>query len=333
MLQSIRLRLVVSILLFLKISLVNAGNLCAHWSAKITSVQGVVEIQRNTTSNWVPAKLNDSICTLDYIRTAPRSRVIIQIQDESHVKLHERTIMRFLSSVQKNRNGIFSQLLKLFSGEAFIRSRNPHDFDIETPIVNVMHRGTEFLVKVNQESTQVVVFDGVVEASNMLGTVSLSEGQSALTLKGQAPAIGPKIELRDAVQWTLYYPPVIDYKSISQYPSYSTLKPVLDRFHSNDLVGAFEQLDNVNEVERNANYQILYASLLLTVGQVEEAQQHLNQVPQEAQHNANILALNRSLLWLTMIKNKHSSWQNKHNKLIRKQLRQNCVVLCSPIVV
>ncbi len=284
------IRLVVLTLLFLQVSLVFADDSCDQWSAKITSMQGIVEIQRNTTLTWLPAKLNDSICILDILRTAPRSRVTIQIQEEGFVKLQERTIVRF-SSNQKNENGIFSQLLNLFSGEAFIRSRRPHEFGMGTPFVNVMHRGTEFLVKVNQESTQVIVFDGVVVASNKLGEVSLSKGQSALTMKGQAPVIGPRIELRDAVQWTLYYPPVIDYTAISQNASYMTLKPALDRFKSNDLVGAFEQLDKMSEVERNADYQILYASLLLTVGQVEEAQQHLNQVPQASQQNANVLVL------------------------------------------
>jgi tetratricopeptide (TPR) repeat protein len=198
------------------------------------------------------------------------------------------------SSNQENTQGIFSELLNLFNGEAYLRSRRPRELGIETPFVNAMHEGTEFLVKVNQDSTQVVVFDGVVVASNDLGKISISAGESALAEKGRAPVIGPRIELRDAVQWTLYYPPVIDYTSASQNPSYSTFKPVLDRFQSNDLVGAFEQLDQVSEVERNADYHILYTSLSLMVGQVEQAQQHLNQVSQQ---NGNVLAL-RSIIAL-----------------------------------
>ncbi len=283
-------------LVFVQVSSVYADDACSHWSAKVTSMQGVVEIRKHSTQGWIPAKLHDRLCANDSLRTATHSRATIHIQEETFMVLKERSTVSF-SSNQENEDDVFSQLLKLFNGEAYFRSRRPRELEIDTPFVNAMHEGTEFLVKVNQDSTQVVVFDGIVVASNALGQVSIAEGQSALTLKGQAPAIGPRIELRDAVQWTLYYPPVIDYTSTRQNPSYSALKPVFDRFQSNDLAGAFEYLDNVNETERNADYQIFYASLLLTVGQVEQAQQHLNLVQEKPQKNANILAL-RSIIAL-----------------------------------
>ena len=253
-------------------------------------MQGIVEIYKDSTQEWVPAELNDTLCANDSLRTASRSRATLHIQEETFVALKERSTVRF-SNDRQGEKDLFSKLLKLFSGEAYFRSRRPREIGIETPFVNAMHDGTEFLITVNQDSTQVVVFDGVVVTSNALGQIRVSEGQSAMTLKGQAPVFGARISLRDAVQWTLYYPPVIDYTTISQYPSYTILQPVLDRFQLNDLAGAFEQLDSVSEDERNADYQVLYASLLLTVGQVEEAQQHLNQVPQESQRNAKVLAL------------------------------------------
>ena len=283
-------------LVFLQVSSVYADDVCSYWTAKVTSMQGVVEIRKHTTLEWIPAKLNDRLCASDSLRTASHSRATIHIQEETFMVLNERSTVRF-SSNQENQNDVFSQLLNLFNGEAYFRSRRPRELGIETRFVNAMHEGTEFLVKVNQDSTQVVVFDGVVVASNLLGQVSVAEGQSALTFEGQAPVIGPRIELRDAVQWTLYYPPVIDYTTVRQNPSYSTLKPVLDRFLNNDLAGAFEQLENVSEVEHNADYQILYASLLLTVGQVEQAELHLNQVQLESQKKANVLAL-RSIIAL-----------------------------------
>ncbi len=276
--------------LFFIVYSVAAVEPCVHWAARITSMQGVVEIRKHSAEQWVPAQLNANLCASDSVRTAARSRATLQVQEETYVELNERSSVRF-SRDQQGEKGLFSQILNLFNGEAYFRSRHPRELGIETPFVNAMHDGTEFLVKVNQDSTQVVVFDGVVVASNALGQVRMSEGQSALTLKGQAPVIGPRIKLRDAVQWTLYYPPVIDYTSSSQNPSNSILKPALDRFQNNDLAGALDYLDNLNETERNSDYQILYTSLLLTVGQVEEAQQHLSQVPQDSQQNANLLAL------------------------------------------
>ncbi|MEE9423954.1 MAG: TonB-dependent receptor [Methylococcales bacterium] len=282
--------------LFFTVSSEAAGEPCDPWAAKITSMQGVVEIRKHSSQKWQLAKLNDSLCVSDSVRTASRSRATLLVQEETFVVLKERSTVRFSDDQQSEKN-LFSKVLNLFSGEAYFRSRRPRELGIETPFVNAMHDGTEFLVKVNQDSTQVVVFDGVVKVSNILGQVSVSVGQSAMTVKDQAPVLGPRIELRDAVQWTLYYPPVIDYTTASQNSSPSILKPVLDRFQNNDLAGAFEQLDSVGKAERNADYHILYASLLLTVGQVEQAQQSLNLAQQESQKNANVLAL-RSMIAL-----------------------------------
>lgn len=111
--------------------------------------------------------------------------------------------------------------------------------------------------------------------------------------------------MRNAVQWTLYYPPVIDYTIASRNSSYSKLKLVLDRFQLNDLAGAFNLLDTVDNTKRNANYHILYASLLLTVGQVEQARQHLNFVQRGSQQSANAVAL-RSIIALAMNDQTHA---------------------------
>ena len=252
-------------------------------------MQGVVEIRKSSTLEWIPARLDDSLCENDALRTAANSRATLQIQEETFMVLHERSTVRFTGNSHKS-NGVLSHLLNLFSGEAYFRSRRPRELGIETPFVNAMHEGTEFLVKVNVDSAQVVVFDGVVVASNPQGTIRVTEGQSALAKKGQAPVIGPRIQLRDAVQWTLYYPPVIDYAAYSKINSWQRFKPVLDGFLSNDLAGAIHLLDKFNQSQRNADYHILYASLLLTVGQVTKAQQQLKQV-QQSQQNTNVLAL------------------------------------------
>jgi Tfp pilus assembly protein PilF len=90
---------------------------------------------------------------------------------------------------------------------------------------------------------------------------------------------------------------VIDYSVATKNQSNSILKPALDRFQSNDLAGAIESLETVAESQRNADYQILYASLLLTVGQVEQASQHLDQAQQTSTQNANVVAL-RSIIAL-----------------------------------
>jgi Flp pilus assembly protein TadD len=73
------------------------------------------------------------------------------------------------------------------------------------------------------------------------------------------------------VQWALYYPPVIDFKSLPRTGLPPALQRVLDAYGRDDLAAALEALDRVPEVERTALFSHLQAGLLLTVGRVEEA--------------------------------------------------------------
>ena len=287
------LQRVVLVLVCVHAPLLVADDSCLRQAARITTIQGTVEIQRNNVLEWLQAKLNDSVCVGDSLRTGSRSRATLQVQKETFMQLNEHSSLRF-TDTEQSASTVFSQLMELFSGEAYLRSRRNRELGIGTPFVNVMHEGTEFLVKVNQTNTQVVVFDGLVVASNSLGKVKIAEGQSSTTEKNQAPVIGPRIKLRNAVQWTLYYPPVIDYTA----NRLTVLKPALDRLQTNDLVGTFELLDKISESEQNADYQTVYASLLLMVGHVEEAQKHLNQVQKSDKQYPNALAL-ESMIALT----------------------------------
>ncbi len=53
------------------------------------------------------------------------------------------------------------------------------------------------------------IFEGNVLAANEAGELNLTSGQSAVAEKGKAPVLRVVARPRDAVQWALYYPPVI----------------------------------------------------------------------------------------------------------------------------
>jgi hypothetical protein len=46
-------------------------------------------------------------------------------------------------------------------------------------------------------------------AENKAGSITLTDGQSAIAESGKAPVLHVVVRPRDAVQWALYYPPVI----------------------------------------------------------------------------------------------------------------------------
>jgi tetratricopeptide (TPR) repeat protein len=76
--------------------------------------------------------------------------------------------------------------------------------------VNAGVEGTEGLIRVGNDRTEITIFEGNVVAANDAGTLSLTGGESAVAIQGQAPAYRTIVKPRDAVQWALYYPPVMD---------------------------------------------------------------------------------------------------------------------------
>ncbi|MDB6034546.1 MAG: FecR protein, partial [Verrucomicrobiales bacterium] len=59
--------------------------------------------------------------------------------------------------------------------------------------------------------TVVTLFEGAVDLENPQGKLSLKSNQEAIVEPGQPPVLSPAldIQLKDAVQWRLYYPGVI----------------------------------------------------------------------------------------------------------------------------
>jgi tetratricopeptide (TPR) repeat protein len=183
-----------------------AGETCDEWVAKVVSVQGVVQTRKAGEAEWVPVNLNDTYCPGDIIRVLELSRAAVVLPNESTLRLDQNTTITFVEPEKEQ-----PLLLKLLSGAAHFLSRIPRALKVATPFVNGAVEGTEFLVRVAREQTFLSVFEGKVTASNEAGSLLLASGQSAVALKGQAPALHVVVRPRDAVQWALYYSPIIYY--------------------------------------------------------------------------------------------------------------------------
>src|SRR3989304_3752965 len=72
-------------------------------------------------------------------------------------------------------------------------------------------RGTELSlgVAVDGDETELSVLEGQVEAETDAGRLMLTGGQTAVGRRGTAPTLGVRVRPQDAVQWALYYVPVI----------------------------------------------------------------------------------------------------------------------------
>ena len=177
---------------------------CLQWVAKAVSVQGSVLAQRTGEEQPLPAKRNDTFCPGDKIRVEEGGRAVLLLSNETFLRLDQNTTIRFYEP-EKERNF----LLDLLDGAAYFISRTPKGFKCTTPYMNAGVEGTEFLLAVAGGRTLLSVFEGTVLAENALGALRLAGGQSAVAEEGKPPVVRIVARPRDAVHWTLYYPPIL----------------------------------------------------------------------------------------------------------------------------
>ena len=177
---------------------------CEQWVAKAVSVQGTIEFQGVGDSRWQTVKLNDTFCQGDKLRAQEKSRADVVLSNESVLRLSENTSIT-LEDVKAEG----TSTVELFKGAAHFFSRRPRSLDVRTPYGIAGVRGTEFFITVEANKTLLTVYDGEILASNQAGSVTLTSGQSAVAQAGKAPVLRVVVRPRDAVQWALYYPPVI----------------------------------------------------------------------------------------------------------------------------
>ena len=148
---------------------------------------------------------DDVFCAGDSIRVLGYSRASVALPGETANRLDENTTITFLPPAEQKRSW-----LEVLRGVLHIISRDPAAVGVQTPFANAGIEGTEFLVVVTDVEATITVFEGTVTLSNSAGEVSVGSGQRVSARMGQLPIAQAVVRPRDAVQWTLYYSPVLD---------------------------------------------------------------------------------------------------------------------------
>jgi tetratricopeptide (TPR) repeat protein len=266
-----------------------ASDKCEPQVARIVSVQGRVEAQKAGEVQWQPAKLNDTYCSGDTIRVQEQSRAALVLINETILRLDQNTTATFPEPEEKE-----ISLLDLLRGAIHFFSRVPRTLKVNTPFVNAAVEGTEFLVETKEDQATLVVFEGEVVASNEQGRLILRSGESAVATAGEAPKPRVVVRPRDAVQWALYYPPIIDYRpaDFAEAGWQGMVRQSIEAYRQGDLAGAFASIREAPEDEINDPRLFVYrAALLLTVGRVEEATTDINNALNLAPEDGHALAL------------------------------------------
>jgi tetratricopeptide (TPR) repeat protein len=267
------------VLVFLTLSNdLRAAPECRSEIAKVVSIQGQVEIQHAGANDWQAAREDDIFCPGDKVRTAKWSRSTLVLNNQAIVTLDQNTTLIFPETELKREKASSPWLLNLLQGASFFRSRETQRLNIQTPFINAVHEGTEFLVSVSRQKTEISVFDGLVSGISNNGNIQITKGYKGIAAADRPPQLEAlKISPEDAVQWSLFYPPLLDNHGLQLlYPE--TSPGIVQAYEQGKIHQALALLAAIPPPQRNSRHFIIQAGLLLSVGRVDEAQTALLQV-------------------------------------------------------
>ena len=250
-------------------SLLQAQQSCPNPVALFQSVQNNVQLISISTPPRVAVRQVE-VCAGDVIRVGDNSRaVIVILASNTPLAIDQNTEFVVGPTAQAGcePTNPSSTILRLLRGALFYISRFQRLTMICTPFVNASIEGTEFVIRVGADRTEVAVFEGLVRAANEFGDLFIRPGQQAVAVRGQAPQLQVFVpSRRDAVQWALYYEPILPADSL-------------------------DQLAQVPQGSRDAVFYVRRAALLIAAGQLVPARSDLDEAFRLDQSNSDVHAL------------------------------------------
>jgi tetratricopeptide (TPR) repeat protein len=269
---------------------VQAQDRCEEPAGRFASIDGEVDVQRGGVY-WRTALQDQPLCEGDTIRVGDRSRVAIQLINNAVLRIDQNTSIRLVNISAKTDERSW---LDLVSGALQSFSRQPWLLRVTTPHLKGDIDGTEFYVQADDDRSLLIVLEGRVLVSNDKGRLALASGQAATAEAEKAPVYRIVVRPRDAVQWALYYPPVL-YLRPNEFPPgqgwEGMVRQSIELYLRGDRQQAFEGIATVPETVRDPRFFVYRASLLLAVGRVDEADADIKRALKLAPKDGNALAL------------------------------------------
>ncbi len=242
----------------------------------LLTVEGKVEIARAGSTQWSPGRTNLLLSMGDRLRTGVRSRATVRLSNLTVLRVNELTTFQIQPPTAPGKHS----LLDLRSGSVYFLSRErPTEMEFRTPLASGAIRGTEFHLAVAENGRSVVtLIDGEIALSNAQGPLDLTSGEQAIVEPGKAPAKTAVIETINIIQWCLYYPAVLDLGELELTAAEKeTLAASLEAYRAGDLLQALANYPE-NRAPASDAERVYLAELLLSVGQVEQAEAQLRQL-------------------------------------------------------
>jgi tetratricopeptide (TPR) repeat protein len=265
---------------------------CPDWVGIVVSAQGSVEVRRSTSLVWGAVALDDRLCGGDAVRVGDRARAAILLRTDAVLRLDENTTATFLEPRGRDP----ASWVEIVTGFAHFLSRIPRGLRIFTPFVNGTVEGTEFWVEVGTDRTRLAVIQGRVLAENRHGSLVLGHGEAAVARPGTPPTAVAIVQPRDAIQWALHYPSVVeddpaDFPDLPGHDWPALVRRSIVASRGGDLSAAFAALASARPDIADPRFFTYRARLLLAVGRVDEATADLERALRLAPRHGEALAL------------------------------------------
>ncbi|ABC31341.1 FOG: TPR repeat [Hahella chejuensis KCTC 2396] len=237
---------------------------CADWMGKIIAVQGTLE-KSLPQQSWTSLAPEQYLCPGDTLRTGQDSRASIYLRNNTYMRLSQNAIIRFPVNGEKE-----SFWVQLKLGVAHFLSRIVNRFEVDTPYVNAMVEGTEFVVEAT-ESGSVTVIEGKVLAFTDTESLRLTQGEQALS-EADKRLRSLEVNTQDTVAWAIYYPPgavLTELAAISDSLVATTLTQAQEMTERHRPDAALQTLRAGADDE--PSIKLARAAILLTSGQQQEA--------------------------------------------------------------
>ena len=235
----------------------------------------------------VPAAKPQPLGFGDSLRTLQLGRATVRFIDFTELRLRELTLLEVEARSQDPQ----TPTLKIPEGQVYVSSRGrvPQTIPIETPHVQGVPKGTEFIVAVDVQAgrTEVTMLDGEADlrGTNDTAWVRIHSGEQGITVAGQPTQRRPILQAQNIVQWWIYYPGVLDLNEIGLTAAeQAQLASSLQAYRDGDIQDALKKYPGYPApVEAPSDAQRVYlAGLFLAVGAVDRAEIQLSKADSNA---------------------------------------------------
>ena len=236
--------------------------------AILLTIAGTVEVAPAGSAAFAPGQPNQVLHLGDQVRSGKASRATLRLSDKSVLRLYELTTLEVKPPAPSRHNDV----IDVKAGATYFFNRDkPQETQFQTPSASGAIRGTEFSLVVRDDGrTELTLLDGQVDLTNEQGSLQLQSGEQATIAKGQAPRKTAALNAASIIQWTLYYPAILDPDELEMPPTSKPPWPRRCRLIAAAICSRRWPNIPANRSPASESERVYHAALLLAVGQVDE---------------------------------------------------------------